>query len=409
MIADLAANFTENWLLYASIPLVAAFIGWVTKLAAVEMLLRPLEFRGIPPWLGWQGVVPRAAPRMASIAIDLMFSRLIDPQEILRRIDVEEMTTNLREPLDAMVDHLVEEVMRSQQPQMWAAAPDFAKQALVHRIKRDLPAMIEGLVDDLRTYLDDIVDLRAMATDALTRDKALLVRMVRRVGDHELRFIVRSGLLFGFVLGLVQMITWAFTESTWLMPAFGALTGLTTDWLALQMIFRPIRPLRVGPLTIWQGMFHRRRAQVSEDYITLVTTEILSPAVILDGVLTGPRSDRVTELLARHIGAFMDSQARPVRRWTTAVCLDDGYAALKTELNDRILTILRQSTHALDPHALDALGLRETLDGKLAQLTDQEYEGLLRPAFKQDEWKLVAIGAVLGFLVGELQVQLLLT
>ena len=41
-------------------------------------------------------------------------------------------------------------------------------------------------------------------------------------------------------------------------------------------------------------------------------------------------------------------------------------------------------------------------------MTDDEYEGLLRPAFKQDEWKLISVGAVLGFLIGELQVHLFL-
>jgi hypothetical protein len=37
-----------------------------------------------------------------------------------------------------------------------------------------------------------------------------------------------------------------------------------------------------------------------------------------------------------------------------------------------------------------------------------EFEGLLRPAFRQDEWKLIAVGAIIGGLVGELQVLVLL-
>ena len=45
---------------------------------------------------------------------------------------------------------------------------------------------------------------------------------------------------------------------------------------------------------------------------------------------------------------------------------------------------------------------------KMAQLTVDEYEGLLRPAFQQDEWLLIAVGAVLGFLVGEMQVHVML-
>jgi hypothetical protein len=37
-------------------------------------------------------------------------------------------------------------------------------------------------------------------------------------------------------------------------------------------------------------------------------------------------------------------------------------------------------------------------------LSPEEFEGLLRPAFEQDEWILIAVGAALGFLVGEMQV-----
>jgi len=33
---------------------------------------------------------------------------------------------------------------------------------------------------------------------------------------------------------------------------------------------------------------------------------------------------------------------------------------------------------------------------------------MLRPAFKEDEWSLIAVGAALGFLVGELQTYILL-
>ena len=36
-----------------------------------------------------------------------------------------------------------------------------------------------------------------------------------------------------------------------------------------------------------------------------------------------------------------------------------------------------------------------------------DYESLLRPAFKEDEWIIVALGATLGFLFGEIQVQII--
>ncbi len=40
------------------------------------------------------------------------------------------------------------------------------------------------------------------------------------------------------------------------------------------------------------------------------------------------------------------------------------------------------------------------------KLTPDQYEAILRPVFKDDEMLMITVGAVLGFLVGELQVVL---
>jgi hypothetical protein len=52
--------------------------------------------------------------------------------------------------------------------------------------------------------------------------------------------------------------------------------------------------------------------------------------------------------------------------------------------------------------------VENTLKSKMQQLSVDEYEGLLRPAFQQDERTLIAVGAALGFLVGEMQVHVML-
>jgi hypothetical protein len=44
---------------------------------------------------------------------------------------------------------------------------------------------------------------------------------------------------------------------------------------------------------------------------------------------------------------------------------------------------------------------------RMALMDTDGYENLLRPALKDDEWIIVALGATLGFLFGELQVQII--
>lgn len=41
---------------------------------------------------------------------------------------------------------------------------------------------------------------------------------------------------------------------------------------------------------------------------------------------------------------------------------------------------------------------------KMSKLTPEQYESILRPVFKDDEMLMIMVGAIPGFLVGELQV-----
>ena len=65
---EILRDVAAYWYVYLSMPLLGALIGYGTKIVAIEMMFRPIEFVGKPPLLGWQGVVPRRAARMASIA-----------------------------------------------------------------------------------------------------------------------------------------------------------------------------------------------------------------------------------------------------------------------------------------------------------------------------------------------------
>ena len=50
-----------------------------------------------------------------------------------------------------------------------------------------------------------------------------------------------------------------------------------------------------------------------------------------------------------------------------------------------------------------AFDLENTLRTRLSQLPSKEFEGMLRPAFQEDEWMIMVLGGVLGVVVGTLQ------
>src|SRR5690606_32246410 len=124
-------------------------------------------------------------------------------------------------------------------------------------IQKEAPHMVEQIMEDIKSNIHRVFDLKHMVVNALVRDKELLNRVFLEAGHVEFKFIARSGIYFGFAIGCVQAVVWALTHNVWVIPLFGLFTGWFTDWLALKMIFNPKQPVRYFGIFEWQGLFLR--------------------------------------------------------------------------------------------------------------------------------------------------------
>ncbi|HUR39669.1 MAG TPA: DUF445 domain-containing protein [Verrucomicrobiae bacterium] len=406
--AGIVDDVQRNWMLYASMPVVAAVIGYTTKLVAIRMMFEPIEFVGRPPYFGWQGIVPRNAERMATIACELMTTRLISPQDVFGKLDPDRVAREIEQPMLAAVDDITREVASRFQPGLWEMLPERMRQLVVNRIRDDAPTIVTRIMQDIQRNIDQVFDLKHMVITNLKRDKALLNRIFKETGAREFRFIAHSGFYFGFAIGCVQAITWALTHNAWVMPLFGGFTGWFTDWLALKMIFEPKQPRRFFGLFEWQGLFIKRRKEVAAEYGALIAKEIITPRNVMEEVLRGPLADRLYEMVLKHVQRSVDEQAGMAKPLVVFAVGGARYQEMKQAVAKQLMARLPDTLRHVEDYAEDAMDLKNTLTRKMQELTEDEFEGLLRPAFKQDEWILIAVGAALGFLVGEMQVFVML-
>ena len=77
---------TDSGWVVLVIPFVAGFIGWFTNWLAVKALMFPVEFVGIPPVFGWQGVMPKNAVEMSLSFSKLIREKLIDMDALFRNM-----------------------------------------------------------------------------------------------------------------------------------------------------------------------------------------------------------------------------------------------------------------------------------------------------------------------------------
>lgn len=394
--------FLDHWLILASMPVVAGFIGWITKVLAIEMVFKPIEFRGIGP-IGWQGQLPRRAAKFASQAAEIILDNIIEPRELVDRLDPHRVAEELDEVLVRTVDDLAREIIGER----WDRLPAAVRAPIVARARARAPEMVGNLLTAAKENIDELFQLSYIVTAELIRDKVLLNELVRGPMAPIMGFMKTFGLVFGTFVGFVQMVVFAFTESHLVIPLFGLAIGLVSDWLALQMLFHPKQPKRYLGVFRWYGMAFAYRDHFVREYGVLAAEKIFTPKVLLGALLDGPLADRLFVMVHDEVHAALDAELGLVEPLVPAAIGSARYTAMRDAVVAQAQAALPAAAERLEPYAAEAMDVERTLRETLGALSNEELEELLRPVFKDDEWLVVAVGGGLGFVVGELQVFLL--
>jgi uncharacterized membrane protein YheB (UPF0754 family) len=214
---------------------------------------------------------------------------------------------------------------------------------------------------------------------------------------------MRSGLWFGFLFGLVQLAVWLVWPAWWVLPVFGAAVGWATNWIALNVIFRPLEPRRIGPWTV-HGLFLRRQREVAGVWCSLVTREMLTVRQIIGAMLTGPRSDRAKEVIRRHVRPVVDEAVgslRPAAELTVGG--PEDLERIRETVGEKAVEVSLEPFDHWSFNRERGAVIERLLRERMEALPPAEFQDLLRPCFQEDETKLIVLGGVLGLLAGVAQ------
>lgn len=391
---------TYGYLLpYFAIPVVSGLVGWGTNALAIHMTFYPVEFVGIKPFLGWQGIVPSKAAKMAEKSVDLMTGKLIDVQEMFSRIDPKRVSEDLQPVFEKIARQMINDVMKQEAWAVWTTTPPLVKEAIYTRAVSQMPAVAEDMMLDLRDNIEDFLDLKGLVVDHMTANKDLTNEIFLRCGEEEFKFIKISGLYFGFLFGIGQALVWYFYTAWWLLPLGGLIVGWATNWLALKMIFNPKEEINIFGIKLL-GLFIKRQPEVATEYSRLVSEKILTVERMFDRIFRGETSDQLINILHGHVKRSIDEQAGLSKNLYQIFAGTRKYDELKEMAADRFVESLPLSIHRTFEYTEEAIDLETTMREKMMDLSAVEFEGVLRPAFQEDEWILILVGAALGGLAG---------
>jgi len=434
---DYIFNHWHQLLQYGSIPLICIAFTYGHIALALEMTFWPTEFWPTPalqfqsgPFkgygIGWQGIVPMKAVKMAQIAVDMMVPDVVRMEDVIAKIDPNRVAAIMEPALLEILQILIPRVAAKQAPIAWHLLPEAMKQKMIKVALADAHISVEHMISDLSENIEEMFDLEAFMCNAMRTDKELLSRIFLRCARKELIFIRNFGGVMGLIFGIVQMVANIYWSDNkyfhyLMLPISGFLLGWLTNWIALTLIFRPIEPIDIRPFPCCsqekiriQGLFLKRQREVSVEFASIVTKQILRADLILESMYRGPASDRLFEKITSHIQDACDrfggfDQIKPVVEYALGTerfeqakqeVIDGMVHCLDLKCAEEVVKVQRE----LEQYTDEAMDVERLLRTKMAQLPYAQFEGVLHPVFEQDEIKLIAIGAVLGLLVGLFQV-----
>ncbi len=412
-------EFVIAYYQYLIIPFIAAVVGWLTNWIAIQMTFYPIEPIGRPPFFGWQGIIPSKAEKMGRITTRSILSKLGSLSETYAALGPKDIAQHIVRHFDPLIEGYVDDVMLANEPTVWELTPTQMRTVIYGMVHRKLPDTVDAISADLREAIEDLIDLEWLVVREIEKDKTLINRIFQEVGQKEFDFIINSGLYIGFFFGIFQALFWYFVQqrlggidpetgeqliiAPWLLPVFGIFVGYATNALAIRVIFSPIQPINLGLFTL-QGLFLKRREEVAEVWCGLVAREVLNVRNIANGMLYGPKAHRTMSIVRHHVRESADQVIGPLKRVAqVAIGLQD-YAKLKDDSAQRSVEIGVAAFDDLQFNLNRAAIVKNMLVEKMLLLTPEEFQQLLRPAFQEDEFKLILLGAVLGGVAGLIQI-----
>ena len=417
------ASYWDTFLVFLPflmIPFINAVVGWGTNWLALKMTFYPLGFVGVPPYWGWQGIIPSKAKDMAEKSVDMLTQKLLDVVELFERVEPRVVAEEMEEEVQKLSKKIINEVMLAQAPLLWKSLPKQAKQVVYEKASANLPEVVTLMMDDVKENIDELFNVKKMVVDILINNKQLLNDIFEKCGKEEFKFIERSGIYFGFMFGIIQSVVWYFVqEYNWLanvrlfgweagnmqwliLVFFGLLVGLATNMIALKIIFYPLNPINLGFYKL-QGLFIKRQHEVARVYADIVAENILNMNNIFDTLVRGDNRDKLKEVIRHHIDQAVDEAVGSSRKLFEFMAGKNKITIAKNIATYRFMEELPISIRQIFDYAQHALDVSNTLTDKMRGLTPAEFEGFLHPVFEEDEWKLILVGGILGAIAGAMQ------
>ncbi|HEX8462425.1 MAG TPA: DUF445 family protein [Segetibacter sp.] len=187
------------------------------------------------------------------------------------------------------------------------------------------------------------------------------------------------------------------------IPLISAFIGWFTNWIAIKMLFHPREPKKILGMT-FQGIFPKRQRQFASKLGKLVSTELLSFGDLEQKISNPANVNKLLPVLETHINTFLKEKL-PVQIPMLGMLIGEKTIGqvkevFMKELEELFPVLMQQYMTTLKSD----LDLEKIVIEKVGNFSSDKLEDILNQIMSTEFRFVEIIGAVLGFIIGLVQV-----
>jgi uncharacterized membrane protein YheB (UPF0754 family) len=189
------------------------------------------------------------------------------------------------------------------------------------------------------------------------------------------------------------------------IPFISAFIGWFTNWIAIKMLFHPKEPKKILGIT-FQGIFPKRQMQFAQKLGILVSTELINMDDIKNKLIQPETLEKVMPQINEELSGFIDAKLSEHLPLVSMFISNETITKIKTGLSDELKNSFPKLIDKLGSHLDENINIEKIVTEKVAAFSSDKLESILVDIMNKEFKFIEIIGAVLGFLIGLLQIGL---
>lgn len=181
----------------------------------------------------------------------------------------------------------------------------------------------------------------------------------------------------------------------------GAIIGWLTNVLAIKMLFRPIRPIKIPILNITlQGLIPKRRNDISKSIGEVVEKELISINEIFDKMVTEENKLEVIAIIKEKLLKVIDYKIPAIIPYSIKSKIIEYF---EEQINKDAMSILDSSIDGIINSTVHKINIGEMVESKIDELELEHMEALILSISSRELKYIELLGGVLGGIIGLIQ------